>query len=95
MVKLPMGHTSDNKPIKYVSELLNEVIVDMIMREKKGFSEYNHTMDRTDLTEKEWIQHAYEEALDLALYLKKIMKVQEVYAAGLTGGNPISTVTNK
>ena len=74
MVKLPMGHTSDNKPIKYVSELLNEVIVDMIMREKKGFSQYNHTMDRTDLTEKEWLQHAYEEALDLALYLKKIMK---------------------
>jgi hypothetical protein len=74
MVKLQMGHTSDNKPIKYVSDLLNEVIVDMILREKKGFSEYNHTMDRTDLTKEEWIQHAYEEALDLALYLKKIMK---------------------
>jgi hypothetical protein len=31
-------------------------------------------MDRTDLTKEEWIQHAYEEALDLALYLKKIIK---------------------
>jgi hypothetical protein len=51
-------------------------------------------MDRTDLTREQWIQHAYEEALDLALYLKKIMKVQEVYATGLTGGTPISTVTN-
>jgi hypothetical protein len=68
-----MGYTSDNKPIKYVSELLNEVIVDLIMREKKGYSEYKQTMDRNDLTQKEWIQHAYEEALDLALYLKKIM----------------------
>lgn len=48
--------------------------MDMIMREKKGFSQYNHTMDREDLTKDEWIQHAYEEALDLALYLKKIMK---------------------
>ena len=73
MVKLQMGHTSDNKPIKYVSELLNEVIVDLIMREKKGYSEYKQTMDRTDLTKDEWLQHAYEEALDLALYLKKIM----------------------
>jgi hypothetical protein len=74
MVKLQMGHTSNDKPIKHASDLLNEVIVDMIMREKKGFSEYNHTLDRTDLTKEEWIQHAYEEALDLALYLKKIIK---------------------
>ncbi len=73
MVKLPMGHTSDNKPIKHASDLLNEVVIDLIMREKKGYSEYKQTMDRTDLTQKEWIQHAYEEALDLALYLKKIM----------------------
>jgi hypothetical protein len=70
-----MGHTSDDKPIKHASDLLNEVVMDMIMREKKGFSEYNHTMDRTDLQPREWIQHAYEEALDLALYLKKIMKM--------------------
>ena len=69
-----MGHTADNKPIKHASDLLNEVIVDMIMREKKGFSEYKQTMDRDDLTQREWIQHAYEEALDLALYLKKIIK---------------------
>jgi hypothetical protein len=74
MVKLPMGHTSDNKPIKHASDLLNEVVMDMIMREKKGYSEYKQTMDRNDLSHKEWIQHAYEEALDLALYLKKIMK---------------------
>jgi hypothetical protein len=87
-----MGHTSDNKPIKYASDLLNEVIVDMIVREKKGFSQYNHTMDRKDLTEKDWIRHAYEEALDLALYLKKIMKVQDVPSIGVTSGTPISTV---
>jgi len=100
-----MGHTSDNKPIKHASDLLNEVVTDMVMREKKGFSEYRQTMDRTDLTKDEWIQHAYEEALDLALYLKKIMKVQDVPSIGvtsgtpistvLTGGTPISTVTNK
>lgn len=45
----------------------------MIMREKKGYSEYKKTMDRNDLSQKEWLQHAYEEALDLALYLKKIL----------------------
>jgi hypothetical protein len=30
-------------------------------------------MDRTDLSQDEWMQHAYEEALDLALYLKKLL----------------------
>jgi hypothetical protein len=34
-------------------------------------------MDRTDLSEKDWLQHAYEEALDLAIYLKKIIKTKQ------------------
>jgi hypothetical protein len=29
------------------------------------------TLERTDLELKDWLQHAYEEALDLAQYLKK------------------------
>ena len=34
-------------------------------------------MDRNDLTHKEWLQHAYEEALDMALYLKKAINESE------------------
>jgi hypothetical protein len=34
-------------------------------------------MRRTDLVETQWLQHAYEEALDLAVYLKKIMRERE------------------
>jgi len=34
-------------------------------------------MDRTDLSEQDWLQHAYEEALDLAIYLKKIIKTKQ------------------
>jgi hypothetical protein len=56
-----------------MSKLLNEVIKDLNDREVKGLDTYGTTMDRTDLTEKEWLQHAYEEALDLALYLKKLI----------------------
>ena len=73
MVKLPMGHTGNDKPIKHSSKVLNDVVMDMIMREKRGFIEYKQTMDRTDLTQREWLQHAYEEVLDLALYLKKVL----------------------
>ena len=56
-----------------MSKLLNEVIKDLNDREAKGLDTYGTTMDRTDLTEKQWLQHAYEEALDLALYLKKLI----------------------
>jgi len=56
-----------------MSKLLNEVIKDLNDREAKGLETYETTMDRTDLTEKQWLQHAYEEALDLALYLKKLI----------------------
>jgi hypothetical protein len=59
-----------------MSKLLYDVIDDILFREEKGRAEYGKTMDRTDLREDEWLQHAYEEALDLAIYLKKIIKTR-------------------
>lgn len=63
------------------SEVLKHVIEDMRQREAKGKKEYGTTMDRTDLSETDWIDYAYEEALDLSLYLKKIIlnKQDKVY----------------
>lgn len=55
------------------STILQQVIADMRVREERGLSKYGTTMDRKDLTTKEWLQHAYEEALDLAVYLKKLI----------------------
>jgi hypothetical protein len=36
-----------------------------------GIKKYNTTLERTDLDLKDWLQHAYEEALDMANYLKR------------------------
>lgn len=55
------------------SEVLKQVIEDMRQRETKGKAEYGTTMDRTDLSDTDWMDYAYEEALDLSLYLKKII----------------------
>lgn len=41
-------------------------------RSDKGKQTYGTTLDRDDLTTKEWLDHAIEEALDLALYLERI-----------------------
>ena len=56
------------------SKILAAVIEDMRRREAKGKEEYKTTLDRTDLKEDEWLLYAYEEALDLSLYLKKIIQ---------------------
>jgi hypothetical protein len=56
------------------SNILSLVIEDMRKREAKGKIEYGTTLDRKDLNHKEWIYYAYEEALDLALYLRKIIE---------------------
>lgn len=56
------------------SNILTLVIEDMRKREAKGKLEYGTTLDRSDLGQNEWIYYAYEEALDLALYLRKIIE---------------------
>ena len=56
---------------------MNDSIITKIInlietRADKGFQTYGVTMDRDDLTAEQWIDHAIEEALDLAIYLMKI-----------------------
>jgi hypothetical protein len=53
--------------------IVKSVKDDLTRRSEVGIKKYNTTLDRQDLTEKQWLNHAYEEALDLALYLKKLI----------------------
>ena len=54
--------------------IVEEVVHDLQSRSEVGIKKYNTTLDREDLTSEDWIQHAYEEALDFALYLKRLKK---------------------
>lgn len=54
------------------SLIVAAVIEDLIRRETKGLETYGTTVDRTDLSHAEWMQHLYEELLDAVVYLKKI-----------------------
>jgi hypothetical protein len=60
-----------------MSKILYTIIDDLLAREDKGIKEYGKTMDRTDLTELDWLQNAYEEALDLSIYLKKLINIKK------------------
>jgi hypothetical protein len=59
------------------SDIYKEVITDLISREKIGRAKYGTTVDKANLSEKEWMQHAYEEALDFAIYLKRMMNYKK------------------
>jgi hypothetical protein len=59
------------------SETYKEVITDLIAREKMGRIKYGVTVDKANLSEQEWLNHAYEEALDFAIYLKRLMKLKK------------------
>ena len=52
-------------------KIVESVRQDLLQRSQKGIDKYGVTLDRGDLSLKEWLQHAYEECLDQANYLKK------------------------
>lgn len=51
---------------------VNAVIKKFAERSELGFKKYGTNLERTDLTLLDWINHAQEEALDMALYLEVI-----------------------
>jgi hypothetical protein len=46
-------------------------------RAQRGLKKYGVTMDRTDLTQLDWLRHAQEEMLDGAVYLEKLIQAAE------------------
>ena len=49
------------------------VINKMTQRAEIGLRKYGVTTERTDLTQKQWLIHAQEEAMDLAIYLQRLI----------------------
>mgnify|MGYP003477648503 CR=1 FL=1 len=49
------------------------VTQDIAKRQQLGIRKYGVTVQDNPLTEIQWVQHAYEEALDLAIYLKRLI----------------------
>ncbi len=55
--------------------IVDSVIDEHIKRAQMGKEKYNNTLDRTDLSVIDYLQHAKEEAMDLALYLEKTIQM--------------------
>lgn len=54
-----------------IDRVVEAVREDLLRRSQVGVRKYGVTLDRNDLSLKDWLQHAYEECLDQANYLKK------------------------
>ncbi len=55
--------------------IVDAVIQQFAERSRVGQLKYGQTLDRSDLTVNEWIQHAQEELMDGILYLEKLKQV--------------------
>ena len=59
---------------KVKDSIVNSVLDKYAKRSEVGQKKYNTNLDRTDLTQNDWLTHAQEEAMDLSLYLEKLIK---------------------
>lgn len=50
----------------------------LLDRSVVGLAKYGVTTERTDLSTLQWLRHAQEEALDLAVYLETLIQREEV-----------------
>lgn len=57
-----------------MSSIEEKVVAQIRNRAELGLNKYGVTMDRGDLSIHEWLQHAKEEAMDLAVYLTKLQE---------------------
>lgn len=53
--------------------IVQKVLERVHKRSQTGIAKYGCTMMRGDVTTAEWLRHAQEEALDLAVYLERII----------------------
>ena len=60
--------------VELPSFIVSEVINDLLRREEVGLKKYGTTVDRGDLSRKQWMQHFYEELLDGAVYARKFLQ---------------------
>ena len=66
-----------NIEIKMKDSIVESVIKQFKDRSSVGIEKYGVTLDRTDLTRLDWINHAQQEAMDLVLYLEKLKQINK------------------
>ena len=58
----------------YSDAIVEDLIQEYRIRSIKGIAKYRTTLEDNQLSLNQWLQHAKEEAMDMALYLHKAQK---------------------
>lgn len=58
-------------------EIVETIVTKFKQRSEAGIKKYGTTLDRNDLTEKEWFTHLQEELMDACLYCQKLINLLE------------------
>lgn len=66
-----MSHETHTVGVFLPEGIEAEVCADIARRQQLGKSKYGTTVADNPLTLRQWLQHGLEEALDLAVYLKR------------------------
>lgn len=77
-----MAKTKRNKRLDPIVESVRQKLLE---RSQAGLLKYGVGLDRTDLTELEWLHHAQQEALDFANYLEVLIQTYEQPAVSSAG----------
>lgn len=65
--------TVDEPKERSLDMIVESVREDLLRRSQVGIEKYGTTLERTDIDENGWKSHLYEELLDAACYLKRLM----------------------
>jgi len=66
-----------NLEIHWVTGTERRVCKDIAMRQAAGLIKYGTTVEENPLPLEKWLQHAYEETLDRAIYLRRAIEELE------------------
>lgn len=56
-----------------MNDIETKICADILERQKRGLQKYGVSVADNPLDLRQWLQHAYEECLDQAVYLKRII----------------------
>ena len=68
------NHKAEKSSERPLDANVEAVVQRLCKRALVGLNKYGVTTERTDLTTLEWLNHAQEEAMDLAVYLERCIK---------------------
>ena len=58
---------------------IEKIVIDKInKRAEIGLKKYGITMERTDLTKQQWLNHLQEELLDAVIYIEKLKEYESL-----------------